>query len=194
MKRITLVREPLESPSQRKPGFGRLLISLDSGDRQGWQELAQCRSNCRFRRNDGFQRFLKSVVSILALVPCLALAAKPAGEGVGAGSVLQLLFGMAIVIGAIFAVAFVLRRMNRFSNGTQGAIKVIGGVSLGTRERAVLVQVGEQQLLVGVAPGRVQTLHVLEQPLALPNASAPMLGSGENFAERLAKLMKGKGA
>jgi flagellar protein FliO/FliZ len=128
------------------------------------------------------------------LVPCLALAAKPAGEGVGAGSVLQLLFGMAIVIGAIFAVAFVLRRMNRFSNGTQGAIKVIGGVSLGTRERAVLVQVGEQQLLVGVAPGRVQTLHVLEQPLALPNASAPMLGSGENFAERLAKLMKGKGA
>jgi flagellar protein FliO/FliZ len=30
----------------------------------------------------------------------------------------------------------------------------------------VLVQVGGKQLLLGVAPGRVSTLHVLDEPIA----------------------------
>ena len=44
---------------------------------------------------------------------------------------------------------------------TERQIQVLGGVSLGPRERAVLISVQGQRLLLGVAPGRVQTLHVL---------------------------------
>jgi len=42
-------------------------------------------------------------------------------------------------------------------------VSVIGGVSLGPRERAVLLQVGGTRLLVGVAPGQVRMLHLLDQ-------------------------------
>jgi flagellar biogenesis protein FliO len=48
-----------------------------------------------------------------------------------------------------------------------GSIEIVADISLGQKERAVLVQVGEQQILLGVAPGRVNTLHVLAEPVAV---------------------------
>jgi len=45
------------------------------------------------------------------------------------------------------------------------AIEIVADAALGTKERAVLVQVGKQQMLLGVAPGRVSLLHVLEEPV-----------------------------
>jgi flagellar protein FliO/FliZ len=37
--------------------------------------------------------------------------------------------------------------------------------------RAVLIQLGNQQLLLGVAPGQVRTLHVLAEPVVDNTAS-----------------------
>ncbi len=50
------------------------------------------------------------------------------------------------------------------------AIDVIAEVPLGQKERAVLLQVGTTQILLGVAPGRVNALHVLAEPLELAQA------------------------
>ena len=51
-----------------------------------------------------------------------------------------------------------------------GAINIIADVALGQKERAVLIQVGAQQLLIGVAPGQVNTLHVLAEPVRMDDA------------------------
>ena len=40
-------------------------------------------------------------------------------------------------------------------------MRVVGGASVGTRERVVVVEVEDARLVLGVCPGRVQTLHVL---------------------------------
>ena len=40
-------------------------------------------------------------------------------------------------------------------------MRVVGGVSVGTRERVVVLEVADTWLVVGVAPGQVQTLHTL---------------------------------
>jgi flagellar protein FliO/FliZ len=45
-------------------------------------------------------------------------------------------------------------------------MKVLGGLSVGQRERLVLVQVGDKQILVGVAPGSVQHVMAFDEPLA----------------------------
>ena len=125
----------------------------------------------------------------VSLCPAFALAAKP-GEAVGAASLLQLAFGLIVVLGAIAFGAYLLRRFGKLSAPVGGAMRVLGGISLGARERVVLMQVGDRQLLLGVAPGRVQTLHVLERPI-VEAASAPvMAGGGGGFADRLAGLMK----
>lgn len=121
----------------------------------------------------------------------LAAEETASGAGVksqpmGGGEVLQMLAGLAAVLGAIFVLAWVTRRFNRFNLQGSGALRVLGGLSMGSRERVVLVQAGETQLLIGVAPGRVQTLHVLDKPLAMDNASVTFNG----FADRLRTAMK----
>jgi flagellar protein FliO/FliZ len=126
--------------------------------------------------------------------PALALASYAAGaatssvapEPVAAGNLLQLIFGLIVVIGAILGTGILLRRVGRISSPVPGALRVLGGISVGARERVILVQVGEQQLLLGVAPGRVQTLHVLAQPVVDDTGAS----GGEKFAERLAKLVQ----
>lgn len=104
-----------------------------------------------------------------------------------AGSLFQLLFGLIVVLAAIGVTALLLRRLGRLPQGA-GTLRVIAGLSLGARERAVLIQVGDKQILLGVAPGRVQALHVLERPV---DTGTPGPGMAGGFAERLAQLMKG---
>ena len=75
---------------------------------------------------------------------------------------------MAIVLAAVFAAAWLMQRLQRLWWRPTGAIKVVTSIALGAKERAVLVQLGKQQVLLGVAPGRVNTLHVLAEPLPAP--------------------------
>ncbi len=51
-------------------------------------------------------------------------------------------------------------------------MRVVASLSLSARERLVLVQAGEQQLLLGVAPGRVNLIEKYEQPLIESGAAA----------------------
>ncbi len=109
-------------------------------------------------------------------------------DPVSSGNIMQMLFGLIIVIALMFALAWIMRRFTGFQAGVSGNLKVIGGLSLGTRERIVLVQAGDTQLLVGVAPGHVQTLHVLNEPL---DASASTNTRG-SFSDNLKAALKGQ--
>jgi flagellar protein FliO/FliZ len=84
----------------------------------------------------------------------------------GAGSLVQVTLSLVLVLAAVFAAAWLLRRLKTISKFSSGPIEIVADVSVGPKERAVLVQVGGKQLLLGVAPGRVTTLHVLDQPVA----------------------------
>jgi flagellar protein FliO/FliZ len=126
---------------------------------------------------------LRCLSAAALLLPGLARAA---GEPLAASNLFQLLFGLIVVLIAIGATALLLKRLGRLPQGP-GAMRVVAGLSLGARERAVLIQVGDRQILLGVAPGRVSTLHVLERPVETLPAGIPQGG----FAERLAQLMKG---
>jgi flagellar protein FliO/FliZ len=97
---------------------------------------------------------------------------QPAAPGVGGLG--QVTLALLIVLGAVFAVAWVVRRMRGFGNRVGSAIDVLAEIPLGQKERAVLLKVGRTQILVGVAPGQVTTLHVLAEPIDLsPPASGP---------------------
>jgi flagellar protein FliO/FliZ len=85
-----------------------------------------------------------------------------------AGGIAQVTLSLLLVLAAVFAAAWVMRRLRGFGKLGAGAVEVVADVPLGTKERAVLVQVGKQQLLLGVAPGRVSTLHVLAEPITAP--------------------------
>jgi flagellar protein FliO/FliZ len=93
-----------------------------------------------------------------------------------AGSLLQVVFGLLVVLGLLAAALWFLKRMGggRFAPGS--VVKIIGGVSVGNRERVMVVEVADQWIVIGVAPGRVSTLASMprqEQPAAQAAAGAP---------------------
>lgn len=77
-------------------------------------------------------------------------------------NMLNMVLGLVVVLALILGLAWVMKKYGRLPMGNQVEMKILGGVSLGTRERAVLVQVEGRRLLLGVAPGRVATLCELD--------------------------------
>jgi flagellar protein FliO/FliZ len=100
---------------------------------------------------------------------------------------LQVLFALLVVLAAIAAIAWLFRRFPLGQNAMGGAVRVVGGVALGPRERLVLVEVGETWLLLGVAPGQVNALHTLPRPEDAPKGSA--LPAEQGFATWLKQSM-----
>jgi flagellar protein FliO/FliZ len=116
-----------------------------------------------------------------------AAHAAPEPPSVSTGSALmQGLFGLAIVLAALFAFFWLLRRFSPGQSGAQGVVKVIGGVMLGPRERLVVVEVGETWLLLGVGGGQVNTLHSMNRPAGYTPGDSPLPG----FADKLKDVIK----
>ena len=90
------------------------------------------------------------------------------GAPTGIGGLGEVAFALIVVLAAIFLVAWLLRRMRIVGNRVGAAHSTCSpNVQLGPKERAVLLNVGTTQILIGVAPGHVNTLHVLTEPLEL---------------------------
>ncbi len=79
-------------------------------------------------------------------------------------NVLQVMLGLVVVLGIIFSSAWLLRRFGQGSLLVNQHMKVVSSLSLGTRERVVMIEVGGQQILLGVAPGRISKLHIFTEP------------------------------
>jgi flagellar protein FliO/FliZ len=134
---------------------------------------------------------IASLLGFFLLAPGVALALgdktpTPPPSPVGVGGLLQIVLALAFVLGLILGLAWLLRRMGGVPQAAAGAMRVLGGVAIGQRERIVLVQVGETQLVVGVGPGQIRTLHVLDKPVAVPPTGG---GPGGDFAQRLAAAL-----
>ena len=74
---------------------------------------------------------------------------------------LRVLLSLAVVVVLIGLLALLLRRFPGVGMGRAGDLRLLGTMAVGSRERVVLVETGGSRVLLGVAPGRVQTLHVL---------------------------------
>lgn len=120
--------------------------------------------------------------------PLLAGAADAAPAGAGLpGHMAQTVMGLAAIVVLIFGLAWLLRQVFRLQPTMHGRMRVLGGLSLGPRERIVLVKVGDTQLVVGTTPGRIQTLHVLDKPLPEDDVTAP--AARGPFARQLAEAL-----
>ncbi|MGO1247381.1 MAG: flagellar biosynthetic protein FliO [Oceanisphaera sp.] len=103
---------------------------------------------------------------ILLLLPQLAFAQ---GPEVNWGS-----WGLSslLVIGLILVLGWLLRRLRGASLlGGSRQLKVVSSLALGQRERLMVVQVGEEQWLLGVTAQQISGLGKLDTPLAPEQAT-----------------------
>jgi flagellar protein FliO/FliZ len=95
----------------------------------------------------------------------------------------QILISLIFVLLIIFVSAWLLRRFGRVSGVANGNLKVLGALSVGQRERILLIQAGKEQLVVGVTSNQISTLHTLSEPVK--NEAELMQGFENSFANKL---------
>lgn len=81
----------------------------------------------------------------------------------------KLAIALLVVLAVFYVFARVMRQLQGSQAGAHNSLKCIGSLSLGQRERVVVVQAGEKQLVLGVTASQVNTLHVLDTPLVSPS-------------------------
>ena len=114
-------------------------------------------------------------------------AVAPAVSSGVAGQLTQLVFGLLLVLGLIFFLAWLLRRVQQAGPAGKGqVIDIIGSRALGPRDRLMLIQVGNEQILLGLSPGTITALHVLKEPVQVPSGTEK---STPEFAQRLMELL-----
>jgi flagellar protein FliO/FliZ len=105
-------------------------------------------------------------------------AAPPSAVGTLGGT----LFALALVLGLIFGLAWLARRMPGVAGMRGNGLRVVASTALSARERLVVVEVGGQQLLLGTGTSGTRLLHTLETPLPVEAPAQPV-----PFAQLLAQ-------
>jgi len=107
-------------------------------------------------------RKLPFLCSLIAPAAWAAVPPAPAGDADLGGQLVQTAGGLIVVLGVLLGLAWLVKRyLGTPGIGGKSRVQVLGGVSLGPRERAVIVEVEGERLLLGVAQGNVRLLHVL---------------------------------
>jgi flagellar protein FliO/FliZ len=86
---------------------------------------------------------------------------------------LQVVLALGLVLAAIVLFGWLLRRWMPGHTAAGGLLRVVAGVMVGPKERLVLVELGDQWLLLGVAASSVNLLHSMPKPATDPSALQP---------------------
>lgn len=93
------------------------------------------------------------------------------------GTFLRLVAALAFVLVVFWVCARLMRRLDTLGRGReQQALRVIATLPLGQRERVLVVQAGDEQILLGVTAQRIERLHVLATPLPTNVVANPATG------------------
>ena len=133
-----------------------------------------------------------SAAAVLPTVP--TATAEPVRSSFGAAGLLQAGLGLAFVVAMIFGCAWVARRFGLQQTGSGRLLKVVSSAMVGQRERVVVVEVGGQWLVLGVAAGQVNALHSMPAQTIPEADAAPTLpgfaGAGAFSSKLLESLNK----
>ncbi|KRB93328.1 flagellar biosynthetic protein FliO [Noviherbaspirillum sp. Root189] len=121
-----------------------------------------------------------------------ATTATTAASTGSAGNLLQVLVGLVIVLGLMAGAAWLLKRMGVAGAAGANVARVVGGVNVGNRERVLVVEVADQWIVVGVAPGRVSALSTMPKQENAPTSEP--LPEQKNFATWLKQTIDKRNA
>lgn len=108
------------------------------------------------------------LISILMTTAPFAHGQMGVEPSMSSALILQTILGLAIVISAIFVFAWLAKKLQAHNFARGNSMQILGAMPVGTKEKAVLIHVNGQSILLGVAPGRVSALHIFDRAVALP--------------------------
>lgn len=84
---------------------------------------------------------------------------------------LSMLFSLCMVLLLIVGAAWLLKKFSLVNKSVSG-LKVIASLPLGTKERLVVVEMGEEQLLFSISAQGVSLVKTLDKPLPIADMSS----------------------
>ena len=103
-------------------------------------------------------------VLVLAWMPAATVLADE-GAIDAAENLSRVALGLVAVLVLIFGLAWAVRRfsfLNVLQRDTNSPIRAIGQLSVGPKERVMLIEVEGRRMVIGVAPGRITRLDPLD--------------------------------
>jgi flagellar protein FliO/FliZ len=82
----------------------------------------------------------------------------------------SMIMSLLMVLAAIVISALILKRFNLVQTGTKD-LKIVTSLALGNKEKLMVVQVGEQQMLIGVTTQQINLLQTLDKPIKVVDNS-----------------------
>jgi len=96
----------------------------------------------------------------------------------------SMIVSLLMVLALIIVSAFVLKRFN-LTQQNSSQLRVIASLSLGAKEKVIVVQIGEEQLVLGVCPAHISLLKTLETPIESQTVKSAVLSGGlVNFLQK----------
>jgi flagellar protein FliO/FliZ len=118
------------------------------------------------------------------VIPNTAAASKPST----ASQLASLLGGLLFILALIFGLSWFVKRFSQGGFMQNPAMKVVAAMPVGTRERLMLVAVGDKQILLGVTATQISNLHVFDYPVV----TAGDKEAGSDFSQKLMAILQQK--
>jgi len=115
---------------------------------------------------------LRAPVAPAPSASALPASASALPASASAGSLLQTILALSFVLALLAALAWAMKRYGPRAGGSNATLRLVGSLSLGGRERIIVIEVADQWIVVGAAPGRVNALATIARPPEHPNATS----------------------
>ena len=121
---------------------------------------------------------------LIALFPVTTFAESAVGTVTTNLDLAATIGSLLFVLVLIFGLAWMMKKMRLPGMvGNSGSLKVIKQMPIGPKERIMVIQVGEEQLVIGVTASNINLLSKLETPLKESKTESV------SFANQFSKLM-----
>jgi flagellar protein FliO/FliZ len=111
-----------------------------------------------------------------------------------AGSLLQTIVSLLFVLALLVGLAWAMKRFGPRAMGGAANMRVVGALSLGGRERIMVVEVADQWIVVGAAPGRVNVLTTMPKQEGVEPPAPMAAGLPSGFADWLKQTIDRRNA
>ncbi len=117
-----------------------------------------------------------TAASSVATSPTTASPTSPAG-------MLQVMVGLILVLGVLVVIAWGVKKIGVGKQASGGAIRIVGGIQVGNRERIMVIEVANEWIVVGVTASSITALSTM--PKQDGAALTPALPLAKNFSSWL---------
>lgn len=87
----------------------------------------------------------------------------------------KVVLGLIFVIGLFLVSTFLFKRYGHGPMTGRGQLKIVDGLHLGNREKLVLVELRNKQILLAITPGQVKKLETLDNTSTSESSFSPLM-------------------